>query len=189
MTRCVAICLIAAVFAGCSDEPILAPPVVTAEVEQSQTTPDVRAVTEDERFDNPVDKKTYIAEGGWKTYKPQQPAPAAENARIHNGGVRLLTNQDELAQRTAVESLAAFIKRAEASAQSTLHEVTTNAQVLAQFTCTPEKHDVQLAHQGNVTQDQLQAFYDALLALEALPVSSGEVSFQLTIQIDPVQQQ
>ena len=152
----------------------------------TESAPEQSTVSENERFDNPVDKKTYIAEGGWKTYEPNEAQTPEETGRIHTAGIRLLTAQHDIAKRTSVESLAAFAELAEASAQETLMEVSTRATVLTQFTCTPGEHSVQLSHRGSVTQDQLQAYYDALLALDSMPVSSDEVSFQLTIEIEPV---
>ncbi len=45
--------------------------------------------------------------------------------------------------------------------------------VLAQFTCKPAGHEVQLAHQGDATQEILQAYSDALVATTNLPVKRG----------------
>lgn len=185
MNRCFVTFAIAVIAAGCTDNRSSIPATETTEANQSQATQDEPTMSDHERYDNPVDKKTYVAPSGWREYQPSVPRVAEEKARIHNNGVRLLTAQGEITARTSVESLVAFIKCAEVSAQTTLADVTANATILAQFACSPGKHDVQLAHEGNVSQDQLQSFYDALLALEAMPVTSGEISFQLTIKIDP----
>ncbi len=185
MIRCLVTCAAVLITVGCIDNQSPNPVTEIAESNQPQATEDVPAVSENERYDNPVDKKTYVAPGGWKEYQPNVPRMAEESARIHNNGVRLLTAQNEIAERTSVESLAAFIKRAETSAQTALVDVTEKATIVAQFACSPGTHQVQLAHQGNVTQNQLQSFYDSLLTVEPMPVTSGEVSFQLTIQVDP----
>lgn len=186
MIRCLFSCALTIIAVGCNEGRSPIPATELAHSHQSQATEDEPTLSDNQRYDNPVDKKTYIAPGGWKEYQPSAPRKAEENARIRSVGVRLLTAQGEIAERTSVDSMVAFFKRAETSAKTALAEVTEKATVVAQFSCSPGKHDVQLAHQGNVTQDQLQSYYDALLAMETMPVK-GEVSFQLTIQVDPVQ--
>ena len=57
--------------------------------------------------------------------------------------------------------------------------------VVVQFKCTPNGHEVSLAHQGNASQELLQKLYDALVAAKKLPVKSGEVSFQIEISVSP----
>lgn len=185
---CLVMLAAAVMAAGCTDNRSSIPPTAADDSQQAQAAEDKPTMPDNERYDNPVDKKTYVAPGGWKEYQPSSPREPKDNARIQNKGIRLLTAQKEIAQRTTVEALVAFFKRIDASAQSTLADVPTKATILAQFACSPGKHEVQISHQGDVTQEKLQSFYQALVALEAMPVSSGEVSFQLTIEIDPTKE-
>ena len=168
---------------GCADLNATEETTVPPDNQSSNNAPNKPTAAPNETYENPVDRKTYVAEGGWKTYSPDSPRDTEEKSRIHTGGIRLLTAQNDIAARTSVKSLAAFAKEAEKAAQESLGSVTTESTVLAQFTCTPTEHTVELAHQGAVTEDALQTFYDRLLALDKLPVASHEVSFQLEIRI------
>ena len=144
-------------------------------------------MADENTYRNPVDGKNYVAKDGWETYEPQGETNAESSSeRIKTAELRLLTTQDQIAERTSVESLATFAKMIEKSAQEAFDTASEKSTVLVQFSCTPGKHDVKLAHQGDVAQELLQNYYDRLQQLEVLPVSAGEVSFQLTIQIAPI---
>ena len=136
-----------------------------------------------ETYDNPVDHKAYTAPGGWKSYAPDTPAsPSTEKVDLEN--VRLLQDQEEMAARTSVPDLVAFIKLAQAAASGVFARYDKAASLLVQFTCTPGKHVVQIASQGEPPQQLLGAYYDKLAALEPLKVS-GEVKFQFLLKVRP----
>ena len=138
---------------------------------------------QDETYHNPVDRKAYTAPGGWKSYAPDTPAPpSTEKVDLEN--VRLLQDQEEMAARTSVPDLAAFIKVAQAAASGVFAHYDKAASLLVQFTCTPGKHVVQLASQGEPPRELLEAYYDKLVALEPLKVS-GEVKFQFLLKVRP----
>jgi hypothetical protein len=145
--------------------------------------PALLAAHQDETYNNPVDRKAYTAPGGWKTYAPDTPAPpSTEKVDLEN--VRLLQDQEEMAARTSVPDLAAFIKVAQAAASGVFAHYDKAASLLVQFTCTPGKHVVQIASQGKPPQELLEAYYDKLVALEPLKVS-GEVKFQFLLKVSP----
>src|SRR5215813_1217570 len=130
---------------------------------------------DDERYDNPVDGKTYVAPGGWKLYHPDSPAqtqPDTNKVSIHR--LRLLTAQKDAAARTKVEELAQFTKKVEHQAQTLLTKSDRAFELLVQFKCTPSGHEVQMSHQGEVNQRLLQDFYDALTTLEKLRVKQDD---------------
>lgn len=138
-----------------------------------------------ETFHNPVDGKTYVAPGGWQTYKPDVPRPEDPNRKVKTERIRLLTAQDVMATRTTVEALAAFIREAERLADESFSTSGKRFKLLAQFKCTPLKHEVELTHQGDATRELLQKYYDALATAKKLPVESGDVSFQIEFSISP----
>jgi hypothetical protein len=145
--------------------------------------PALSGYPQDQTYENPVDKKAYTAPGGWQTYSPEGGVhPSAD--RVVLDSVRLLQAQEEIQSRTAVEDLASFIKLAQFSASEVFSHYEKPATLLVQFTCTPGKHIVDIASQGEPPQDLLQTYYDKLKNLKPLRVSD-EVKFQLTIKVKP----
>jgi hypothetical protein len=144
-----------------------------------------KAVNPDEAFHNPVDNKTYVAPGGWKSYKPAVPRPDEPGKKVKTDQVRLLTSQDEIAARTTVKELTSFIKEAERLAEESLENSETPFRLMVQFNCKPDGHNVKLAHQGDAKQELLQRYHDGLTAAKKLPVRDGEVAFQLEMSIRP----
>jgi hypothetical protein len=138
---------------------------------------------QDQTYQNPVDKKAYSAPGGWKTYSPEEPVQSsAEKVALDH--VHLLQNQEEIAARTTVEELASFTKLAEAAASEVFFHYEKPASLLVQFPCTPGKHVVDIASEGEPPQDLLEAYYDKLIKMKPLRVS-GEVKFQLMLKVKP----
>jgi len=142
-------------------------------------------VRPDDAFHNPVDDKTYVAPGGWKSYKPDVPRPDEPGKTVKTDRVRLLTSQSEIAERTTVADLGSFIKEAERLAEESFENSGKSFRLMVQFNCRPDGHEVKLAHQGEVTKDMLQPFYDGLTAAKKLPVKDGEVAFQLELSVRP----
>jgi hypothetical protein len=143
------------------------------------------AVFPDEVFHNPVDKKIYVAPGGWKTHQPEVPPPDDPRRMVKPEQVRLLTSEADMAARTDVLAVAAFLREAERLADVLFGSSGKQFRVMVQFTCKPAGHEVKLAHQGDVAQELLQAYYEALAAANKLPVRDGEVSFQLELSVSP----
>src|SRR5262245_25195813 len=97
--RVSAACVLVALVAGCADRP---PP-----------TKKEATVSPDEVYHNPVDKKTYVAPGGWKTHQPEVPRADEPGQKVKMEQVRLLTSEADLAARTDVSAVATFLKEAE----------------------------------------------------------------------------
>jgi hypothetical protein len=131
-----------------------------------------------------VDKKTYVAPGGWKTYRPET-SREEPGRKVKTKLVRLLTSQGDVAARTTVDDLVTFIREAERRADVAFGQFGKQFQVIVQFTCTPDGHEVKLAHQGDATEELLQAYHDALAVAKKLPVKGGDVSFQLEMAVSP----
>ena len=141
------------------------------------------AVSQDEAYHNPADKKDYVAPGGWQTYHPDGGVkPTAE--KVYLDGVRLLQGQDEMAARTSAQDLAAFIDLAHQTAAQVFASYPKPAVLLVQFTCVPGKCPATIAYQGEPPQRLLQAYHDKLGQLQPLRCS-GEVSFQFTLKVRP----
>jgi hypothetical protein len=162
--------MMVALVAGCADRP---PPAKEADVKP------------DEVYRNPVDKKAYVAPGGWKTHQPEVPRADEPGRKVKTEQVRLLTSEAGMAARTDVSAVAAFLREAERLAEVAFGSSGKQFRVMAQFTCKPTGHEVKLAHLGDATQESLQAYYDALVAAKKLPVREGEVSFQLELSVSP----
>jgi hypothetical protein len=58
------------------------------------------------------------------------------------------------------------------------------ASLLVQFTCNPDKHEVRMSYQGEISEELLQGYYDKLSSLKLLK-TTGEVKFQFGIKIKP----
>ncbi len=159
------------VAAGCADRP----PQAAKEA----------AVFPDEAYDNPVDEKTHVVPDGWKTHQPETPRPDEPERKVKIEQVRLLTSEADMAARTDVSDVAAFIEEAERLADTHFGAAGRQFRVVVQFTCKPAGHEVGLAHQGDATQELLQAYYDALASARKLPMRYGEVSFQLELSVSP----
>jgi len=169
--RTLAMCVLVAVAAGCADRP----PQPAKEA----------AVSPDEVYHNPVDKKTYVAPGGWKTHQPETPRPDEPARKVKTERVRLLTSEADMAARTDVSAVVAYLREVERLADVSFGASGKHFRVMVQFTCKPAGHEVKLAHQGDATQELLQAYLDALIAAKKLPVRDGEVSFQLELSVSP----
>ena len=136
-----------------------------------------------ERYDNPVDGRTYVAPGGWQTYKPRGgPRPAQGKIRLDH--VRLLSSQSELGSNVGEEALVQYIKQIEKQAAEVFGESKPGV-VLVQVNSAPEHQEIQLAYQGEVDELLIARFHDRLVSLEPLKVRNSAVAFLLQISIAP----
>jgi hypothetical protein len=139
-----------------------------------------------EVYNNPIDKKSYVVPGGWKHYKSNVPQPDESGKKVKMGSVRLLTSQEEIAARTTVDELANFIKEVAQIGEKSLGKSDKMFQIMAQFDCTPEGHEVKIAHQGDAPEEELlQQYYDALKAMKKLPIKQDKVVFQVEFSVNP----
>ena len=135
------------------------------------------------RYDNPVDHRSYITEGEFKTYKPETERDTTGQPVVTNG-IRLLTGESDLKHRVRVEDLASFIKSAENRAYPILAKNNAPALVLVQFDCQPNRFEVKIASQGSPQESILQALYEAMKSLSPLQ-TRGEVTFQVELNVRP----
>lgn len=146
--------------------------------EQAVSTRETVEEIPDEAFVNPVDGRTYTAEGGWKEHKPETPR-VPSSAKISNNGVRLLTEQSKIAELIPVESLASFIQEIEAIVVAVVPKEEVAGAIMVQFTCSPGSQVVELAQNGEISRKTMQAVYDGLFKMKSLDIPSGEVKFQI----------
>ena len=143
-------------------------------------------VKSDEAFHNPVDNKTYVAPGGWKSYQPENPRTDEPGKKVKTEQIRLLTSQDDIAARTTVKELASFIQVAERLADESFGKSAKKFQLMVRFNCMPAGHNVKMAHKGDdAPLELLQRFHDGLMAAKKLSVNQGEVAFQIELSINP----
>lgn len=136
------------------------------------------------QYQNPVDGKTYVADGGWKDYEPQNPQSANPDAKVILEGIRLLTDQQVIAANLTSEKLGDYVKAMTAAIEPVVQEAATPFQVMMQFKLKPnEKATVQIASQGEVGDDILQKVYDASVGVEAPQPTQQPVTFQATYSI------
>jgi len=136
-----------------------------------------------ERYDNPVDGRTYVAPGGWQTYKPQGgPRPAQGKIRLDH--VRLLSSQSELGSNVGEEALVQYIKQIEKQAAE-VFENSKAGVVLVQVNSAPEHQEIQLAFQGEIDESLIATFYDRLVNLGPLKVKNRAVAFLLQLSVAP----
>lgn len=134
-------------------------------------------------YGNPVDGRTYLTNGEFKTYNPEG-QNVAKNEKVTISNVRLLTGEPDLKERVLVEELDSFIKSAENEAHAILAKNIAPARVLLQFNCQPNHHVVQIASQGSAQEAVLHELYDKTKALTPLK-TSGEVIFQVEFNVSP----
>ena len=101
------------------------------------------------------------------------------------GSIRLLNAESDFEVRSSQRDLVAFIQEAVRLAQAPFGNSGEQFQVMVQFTCRPDGHEVGLAYQGDAPQERLQQYLDAVVSAKRLPVSHGELSFQVEISVDP----
>lgn len=166
--------LTSAALLSCSEDPSDPPVSAPEKAERSS----------EETFVNPVDGRTYTAEGGWKEHQPETPRPPSAT-KVTNQGIRLLTEQDKIAEATSVESLAAFIEKIEAMVVAAVPADEVSGAIMAQFTCSRGAHVVELAQKGEIAKETLQAIHETLSKMDPLDVSAGEVKFQIEFSIAP----
>ena len=132
-----------------------------------------------------MDGRTYIAPGGWKVHSPDGDRPAEGAGGVTLGSVTLLAPQADFDSRTSQDDMVTFLGEAVRLAEDPLSNSGKQFQVLVQFTCRPDGHDVEMSYQGDAPQERLQQYFDALIAAKRLPVSHGELSFLVEISADP----
>jgi hypothetical protein len=136
----------------------------------------------DEVYVSPIDARAYRAEGSWNAY-PENAGDAGPAPRVNIRHVRVLTSEEELAARTSVHELVAFCDRIRRCAEQVIGDRDDAAELLLRLQCTSQGHGVHLSGRGEVPQDVMQAFFEAIKQLAGLPIREGEVSFEIELTV------
>lgn len=143
--------------------------------------PHIMAIAQTSTYENPVDGKEYTAE--WKTYEPETPKNDFDS-RVSIENVVLLTSQDDLAKRVTIESLGTYIEQLEADLLELATDYSDHGKVWLQVDIGQEELPAhQLAYDGSITTDLLQAYYEKISKNEDVPAVLGPVSFQLVMVV------
>jgi hypothetical protein len=138
----------------------------------------------DELYVSPIDAQAYRAEGGWGAYQPSTAAAASPSpSKVKLAQVRLLTSQDDITARTQVEALASFLREIQGVAERLLGNRDEEFEILLRVACKPEGHDVNLSGRGEAPSDVMQGFFEAVKQLPPLPVTDGDVSFEVAMTV------
>lgn len=128
-------------------------------------------------------RRAGAVEDGWRTYQPR--TPAAVTGTVNMTLVRLLILESELAQRTSVDALAAFCQEVTLCAQRAFAHCDDDGELLIRMRCSATGHGVEMAGRGELAQSAVQALYDSVGQLAALPVRQGEVAFEIELAVAP----
>jgi hypothetical protein len=131
-------------------------------------------------YHNPVDGKTYVAEGGWRQHEPRKQNEALTSGPVALKEVRFLSSDQDFGANVSTESLARFIRDVHSRVQTHLGSCTRPAELLVQYTLHPEERpQVSMAAKGALEQKQLQKVHEALETIEPLHSRAVELSFQI----------
>ena len=140
-------------------------------------------------YQNPVDGKDYVAEGGWQEYKPNTKKAKSDGGPVVVDEIVLLTDQSKLKTYISVEVLANYVKEIEKTA--TLHfaqtkKETTPYEMIIDSEVSPGNKAVfRIAAKPEGLSDALvKALYAKLNALQA-PAANGPVRFQVLLKLWP----
>ncbi len=133
----------------------------------------------DDAYVNPIDGLTYVTD--WYVVKPDGPERA--RGRLHTTN-RLLTADIEVGARTTADKAGSFIRAAEDRIAAALDAFPGACDLVVQFDCGPESHEVRIAHRGGVPVSVLNQMQAELSWAPTLAPVGGPVSFQLEIHVD-----
>jgi hypothetical protein len=134
-----------------------------------------------EDYKNPVDGKTYVAD--WKKHSPEGPIKR-ELGPVVSLETRFLNTQQDVAANADVEELVDFTKRIESVLTAVQEAKRQNGEIMLQIELSKSvKPSFSLAHQGALTPDFLQSFYDSLEELPEFRTRKSSISFQVHFAI------
>ena len=137
------------------------------------------------QYQNPVDGKTYVTNGQWQDYQPQNPQPVAQDSKVVLDHVRLLTDQNTVAANLSTEQLSQYIKDVTAAVTGATEETSAPFQLMLQFELSPsDTPKLQLADRGGADNTVLRKVYDAALAVTAPSPSAQALSFQVMFNVN-----
>jgi hypothetical protein len=129
-------------------------------------------------YKNPVDGKTYKAD--WKTYQPEG-GVKAQDGRVVNTGVRLLSTQDEYEKNTSAEEIAKLVRRMQEVLAEKASEYPESGEMLVQIELSNTSNPkFKMSHKGSLKQEYLQIVYETLSKIQfktKISTVSLQVSF------------
>lgn len=129
-----------------------------------------------ETYENSVDGKSYIAD--WKTYKPKG-GVAEQKGRVINSGVRLLSTQADFERNTTAEELSKLISYIQEILTKKSEGFNEGGEILLQIALSKENNpDFKMSYQGNLKEEYLESFYEALAGIE-LRTKQSTVTLQV----------
>lgn len=136
-----------------------------------------------EVYHNPVDGKDYVADQ-WETYTPEGGVRESDS-RVKNAGVRLLNSQQDISKNTTASELASLIKEIEALLTKSVAESEFGGEILLQVAMHKDKPPTyQMSYNGELQNDMLKDFYNALQQLKAVNSKESSINFLVHFVID-----
>ena len=105
---------------------------------------------------------------------------ARATGKVALGPVRLITPEDQFAQRASAEELGQFCRELQRVAERVLARHDGQLELRLQVVCRPRSHRVGVSHRGELAEATLDALIDAFEQLPALRVKS-EVTFEVEL--------
>jgi len=141
----------------------------------------VTAIGQTTTYENPEDGNEYTAE--WETYEPETPRDDPDS-RVSIETVVLLTSQDDLAKRVSVESLGTYIEQLEADLLELATISSDHGRVWLQVDIEKDEPPVhQLAYDGSISTELLQAYFEKISKSENGLAVFGPVSLELVMVV------
>jgi hypothetical protein len=136
-------------------------------------------------YRNPIDGRTYVAEGGWTQYSPQTAHRSAAPGPVRLDHVRLLSPQELVATNVTVDALTRFMKNIEAHVAAQLQDSAVSFEALIQYTLSSDQApQLHMAARGDVPREQLQQLHNALTLVEPLRTREDPITFQMHFVVD-----
>jgi|GEM_PF-3071486 len=134
-----------------------------------------------EAYVNPIDGKKYIAD--WKTYKPQNKSEKPKG-RVENAGIVLLSTQEDIGRNASVKDIVKLINFAKEQLTIAIEPTKETGAVLLQISLNKDKKPkFDISHQGSITQDTLQRFYNSLGTID-LTTKEKTVTLQVAFKVN-----
>jgi hypothetical protein len=132
-------------------------------------------------YRNPIDSKAYVAE--WRSYQPESPR-AEGQTRTMVDHIRLLNEQALYERDIGIQPLAEFSKKIEAVVREVGDTSAAHYELLIEVKVSRGLPPTfQMATQGEVRQEELQAVYAKLAKLPDLRSSEADLTFQMHFKV------
>lgn len=115
-----------------------------------------------EAYANPIDKNTYVAEKGWKTYHPEG-GVKWDAGSVQMEKIILLTDQQILPSLISIDSLGDYVNGIKTIVLKQLANVKEKGEVMIQYTLyAGKKPNIRLSYKGGLNEQPLFALKDLI---------------------------